>query len=171
MDRLHLITKFTRMRIAVFPGTFDPITLGHTDIIDRSLELFDKTIIGIGINTNKQPMFSIEQRIEWIQNIYAGNKKVEVKSYKGLTVNFCQEVNANFIIRGLRTVSDFEFEKAIADMNQMLSPKIETFFLACSAKYSSFSSTMVRDVIRNQGDSSLFLPMEIKESINKLSKQ
>jgi pantetheine-phosphate adenylyltransferase len=156
------------MRIAVFPGTFDPITLGHTDIIDRSLELFDKVVVGIGINTNKKPMFELEQRIQWIENIYAGNNKVTVKSYEGLTVNFCETVQAQFIIRGLRTVGDFEFEKAIADMNQMLNPQIETFFLACSAKYSSYSSTMVRDVIRNNGDSSLFLPMEIKDSIGKL---
>lgn len=154
------------MRIALFPGTFDPITLGHTDIIDRSLDLFDKVIVGVGVNTNKQPMFDLEKRMEWIKNIYKGNTKVEVLSYEGLTVNFCQEVNSNFIIRGLRTVSDFEYEKAIADMNQMLDPTIETIFLACSAKYSSYSSTMVRDVIRNHGDSSLFLPMEIKEPIN-----
>jgi pantetheine-phosphate adenylyltransferase len=149
------------MKIAVFPGTFDPITLGHTDIIDRSLDLFDKIIVGIGVNSNKQPMFPIEQRISWIENIYKEEKKIEVQSYEGLTVNFCEKVNANFIIRGLRTVSDFEYEKAISDMNQLLNPQIETIFLACTAKYSSFSSTMVRDVIRNNGDSSLFLPMEI----------
>ncbi|HMT34971.1 MAG: pantetheine-phosphate adenylyltransferase [Bacteroidetes bacterium] len=153
------------MKIAVFPGTFDPITLGHTDIIDRSLDLFDKIIVGIGINSNKQPMFPVEQRINWIKNIYKEEKKIEVLSYEGLTVNFCDSVNANFIIRGLRTVSDFEYEKAISDMNQLLDPLIETIFLACTAKYASFSSTMVRDVIRNNGDSSLFLPMEIHQPI------
>jgi pantetheine-phosphate adenylyltransferase len=150
------------MQKALFPGTFDPITLGHTDIIDRSLELFDKVIIGVGINTNKKPMFDVATRIEWIRNIYKDQPKVEVQSYEGLTVNFCREIGAMHIIRGLRTVSDFEYEKAIADMNQMLDPQIETIFLACSSKYSSYSSTMVRDVIRNNGDSSLFLPMEIK---------
>ena len=153
------------MKIAVFPGTFDPITLGHTDIIDRSLDLFDKIIVGIGINSNKQPMFPVEQRINWIKNIYKEEKQIEVRSYEGLTVNFCEEVGANFIIRGLRTVSDFEYEKAISDMNQLLDPQMETIFLACTAKYSSFSSTMVRDVIRNNGDSSLFLPMEIHHPI------
>jgi pantetheine-phosphate adenylyltransferase len=153
------------MRIAIFPGTFDPITLGHTDIIDRSLDLFDKIIVGIGINANKQPMFPLEQRIHWIQNIYKDQPKLEVQSYEGLTVHFCEKVNAEFIIRGLRTVGDFEYEKAIADMNQLLNPQIETIFLACSAKYASYSSTMVRDVIRNNGDSSLFMPMEIKISI------
>ena len=153
------------MKIAVFPGTFAPITLGHTDIIDRSLDLFDKIIVGIGINSNKQPMFPVEQRINWIKNIYKEEKKIEVLSYEGLTVNFCDSVNANFIIRGLRTVSDFEYEKAISDMNQLLDPLIETIFLACTAKYASFSSTMVRDVIRNNGDSSLFLPMEIHQPI------
>ncbi len=153
------------MRIAIFPGTFDPITLGHTDIIDRSLDLFDKIIVGIGINANKQPMFPLEQRIHWIQNIYKDQPKLEVQPYEGLTVHFCEKVNAEFIIRGLRTVGDFEYEKAIADMNQLLNPQIETIFLACSAKYASYSSTMVRDVIRNNGDSSLFMPMEIKISI------
>ncbi len=153
------------MKIAVFPGTFDPITLGHTDVIDRSLDMFDKIIVGIGINSNKQPMFPIEQRINWIKNIYKEEKKIDVLSYSGLTVNFCETVKANFIIRGLRTVSDFEYEKAISDMNQLLNPQIETIFLACTAKYSSFSSTMVRDVIRNDGDSSLFLPMEIHHPI------
>ena len=153
------------MKIAVFPGTFDPITLGHTDIIDRSLDLFDKIIVGIGINSNKQPMFPVEQRINWIKNIYKEEKKIEVLSYEGLTVNFCDSVNANFIIRGLRTVSDFEYEKAISDMNQLLDPLIETIFLACTAKYASFACTMVRYVIRNNGDSSLFLPIEIHQPI------
>jgi pantetheine-phosphate adenylyltransferase len=156
------------MRIALFPGTFDPITLGHTDIIDRSIELFDKVVVGIGINSNKKTMFDLQQRIHWIENIYKDNPKVEVQSYEGLTINFCDQVGAQFIIRGLRTVSDFEYEKAIADMNQMLNPQIETYFLTCSSKYSSYSSTLVRDVIRNNGDSSLFLPMEIKESIEKM---
>jgi pantetheine-phosphate adenylyltransferase len=153
------------MRIALFPGTFDPLTLGHTDIIDRSLDMFDKIIVGIGVNANKQPMFSIEQRIAWIENIYKGQQKIEVKPYEGLTVNFCEAVGAHVIIRGIRTVSDFEYEKGIADMNQMLNPQIETIFLACSAKYSSYSSTLVRDVIRNHGDSGLFLPMEIREEV------
>ncbi len=153
------------MSIALFPGTFDPITLGHTDIIDRSLDLFDKIIIGIGVNASKQTMFSIDQRIQWIENIYKGNNKIEVIEYKGLTINFCEEIEANVIIRGIRSVGDFEYEKAIADMNQMLNPAIETIFLACSPKYSSFSSTLVRDVIRNNGDSGLFLPMEIRDSI------
>jgi pantetheine-phosphate adenylyltransferase len=156
------------MRIAVFPGTFDPITLGHTDIIDRSLDMFDKIIIGIGENASKKPMFPVEQRVSWIENIYRDQPKVDVKTYKGLTVNFCEDMEASVIIRGIRTVSDFEYEKGIADMNQMLNPQIETIFLACSAKYSSFSSTLVRDVIRNQGDSSLFLPMEIKQLINQI---
>lgn len=159
------------MRIALFPGTFDPITLGHTDIIDRSLDLFDKVIIGIGENINKQTMFTVEQRMSWINNIYQDIPKVEVKSYHGLTVEFCNEINATCIIRGIRTVSDFEYEKAIADMNQLLNPQIETIFLACTAKYASFSSTLVRDVIRNNGDSSLFLPMEIHSPVSTAQEQ
>lgn len=158
------------MRTALFPGTFDPITLGHTDIIDRCIDMFDKIIIGIGVNASKQPMFPTEQRIEWINTIYKDQPKIEVLTYTGLTVQFCEEHDISVIIRGLRTVGDFEYEKAIADMNQMLNPQIETIFLACSAKYSSFSSTLVRDVIRNQGDSSLFLPMEIKGHIHEIQK-
>lgn len=159
------------MRRAVFPGTFDPITLGHTDIIDRCMDMFDEIVIGIGVNAGKQPMFPVEQRTSWIANIYKDQPKIVVKTYGGLTVNFCEEIEAQVIIRGIRTVSDFEYEKAIADMNQMLNPQIETIFLACSAKYSSFSSTMVRDVIRNNGDSSLFLPMEIKHHISTIQQE
>lgn len=156
------------MRRAVFPGTFDPITLGHTDIIDRCLDMFDEIVVGIGVNAGKQPMFPVDQRVSWIENIYKDQPKVVVKTYDGLTVNFCEGIAAQVIIRGIRTVGDFEYEKAIADMNQMLNPQIETIFLACSAKYSSYSSTLVRDVIRNNGDSSLFLPMEIKQHISKI---
>jgi pantetheine-phosphate adenylyltransferase len=149
------------MRIALFPGTFDPITLGHTDIVNRALPLFDKLIIAVGINTNKQPMFSLEQRMDWIRQIYITNPKVEVHSYEGLTVNFCTHLNAHFIVRGIRNVVDYEFEKSIADMNKCLNPLVETVFLACSPTYTSFSSTIVRDVIRNQGDYSKFIPQEI----------
>ena len=118
-------------RIALFPGTFDPITIGHLDIINRSLSLFDKLIIGIGRNSNKAPMFSEEQRLEWAREIYRGNPKVEAVVYDGLTIECCRQVGARFILRGIRYVNDFEYEKAIADMNRSLDNHIETIFLTC----------------------------------------
>ena len=149
-------------RICLFPGTFDPITNGHVDVIERSLALFDKLVIGIGINSSKQPMFPVETRIAWIKEIFKDEPKIEVVGYSGLTITCCREINARSILRGIRYISDFEYEKAIADMNRMLAPEIETIFLTCSPLYSTISSTLVRDVIRNGGDASLFLPDVIK---------
>lgn len=152
-------------RICLFPGTFDPVTLGHVDVIDRALGLFDKLVIGIGSNVNKSPMFSTEQRISWIREMYRKEPKVEVASYDGLTVHFCQAKKAHFILRGIRYVSDFEYEKAIADMNRMLAPQIETIFLTCSPQFSTIASTLVRDVLRNGGDASQFLPNPVKRDL------
>ncbi len=149
-------------RICLFPGTFDPITKGHVDIVDRGVSLFDKLIIGIGTNSSKQPMYSIEQRIEWIKEIFKNDPRVEVAAYSGLTVDYCKQINANYVLRGIRYISDFEYEKAIADMNRMLAPEIETIFLTCSPLYSTISSTLVRDVIRNGGNARMFLPDEVK---------
>lgn len=154
-------------RIALFPGTFDPITLGHVDIVNRSLDLFDKIVIGIGTNVNKQPMYPDEQRVEWIQKIYENDARVEAQIYEGLTVNFCRKINAKYIIRGIRFVSDFEYEKTIADMNRSLDNSIETIFLTCLPQFSSVASTLIRDVIRNSGDVSMFLPEVVKNSISK----
>lgn len=145
-------------RIALFPGTFDPITIGHLDIIHRALPLFDKLVIGIGKNVNKMPMFSSEQRQGWINEIFASDPRVSVVLYEGLTITCCQEVGANFILRGIRYVNDFEYEKAIADMNRSLDHNIETVFLTCLPQYTSVASTLVRDVIRNGGDVTQFLP-------------
>jgi pantetheine-phosphate adenylyltransferase len=155
-------------RIALFPGTFDPITLGHIDIIDRALPLFDTLYIGIGTNSNKQPMYSIEQRLEWISKVYKNEPKIIATSYEGLTSTFCKKINAPFILRGIRYVSDFEYEKSIADVNRMMDENLETIFLTCSPEYSSFSSTLVRDVIRNGGNAAKFLPTEVIESLGKL---
>lgn len=149
-------------RICLFPGTFDPITKGHVDVIQRSVSLFDKLIIGVGINSSKQPMFTVEQRCEWISNIFKDEPRIEVAGYSGLTIDYCKQVNANYILRGIRYVSDFEYEKAIADMNRMLAPDIETIFLTCSPEYSTISSTLVRDVIRNGGSVKMFVPEEVK---------
>ncbi len=152
-------------RICLFPGTFDPVTLGHTDIIDRALPLFDKLIIGIGRNVNKQPMFSEQQRLEWLNEIYKGNDKVEAVAYDGLTVNCCRQVGANFILRGIRYVNDFEYEKAIADMNRSIADNIETIFLTCLPQYTSVASTLVRDVLKNGGEVSKFLPDAVNKTI------
>lgn len=152
-------------RIALFPGTFDPITIGHLDIINRSLDLFDKLVIGIGRNVNKAPMFTEEQRENWIREIYKDNPKVEVVLYEGLTVECCRKVKANFILRGIRYVNDFEYEKAIADMNRSLDNNIETIFLTCLPQFTSVASTLVRDVIRNGGDATQFLPAPVVKSL------
>jgi len=152
-------------KICLFPGTFDPVTLGHTDIIGRALPLFDKLFIGIGRNSNKTEMFSEEQRLEWLREIYKDEPRIQVLAYDGLTVNCCKSVGANFILRGIRYVNDFEYEKAIADMNRSLAHNVETIFLTCLPKYTSVASTLVRDVIRNNGDVSQFLPDVVKETI------
>lgn len=152
-------------RTCLFPGTFDPITLGHTDIIDRALPLFDKLVIGIGRNNNKAPMFSENQRLEWLRNIYKDEPRVEALAYDGLTVDCCRRIDAKFVLRGIRYVSDFEYEKAIADMNRSLDENIETVFLTCLPKFTSVASTLVRDVLRNGGDVSQFLPAEVANSI------
>ncbi len=149
-------------RICLFPGTFDPITLGHVDVIKRSASLFDKLVIAIGVNSQKAPMFSIEQRIAWIEEIFKDYPQVSATSYSGLTINYCKEIGAKYMIRGIRYISDFEYEKAIADMNRMLMPEVETIFLTCAPEYSTISSTIVRDVIRNGGDVSQIVPKEVK---------
>ncbi len=156
-------------RICLFPGTFDPITLGHIDIINRSLNLFDKIYIGIGKNANKQPMYSEEQRLEWIREIYKDEPRVDALIYEGLTVACCQSVQATYILRGIRYVSDFEYEKAIADMNRSLDHNIETIFLTCLPKYTSVASTLVRDVIRNGGDVSQFVPDVVLRTIRQMN--
>ena len=153
------------MRICLFPGTFDPITLGHVDIINRSLNLFDKLYIGIGRNSNKAPMFSEEERLRWIKEIYKDDPRVDALVYEGLTADCCKKINANYILRGIRYVSDFEYEKAIADMNRSLDPLVETIFLTCLPQYTSVASTLVRDVIRNGGNVSQFLPEVVLQSI------
>ncbi|RYG51719.1 MAG: pantetheine-phosphate adenylyltransferase [Chitinophagaceae bacterium] len=156
-------------RICLFPGTFDPFTLGHKDIIDRALPLFDRLVVGIGRNMNKQPMFSEQQRLQWIKDIYQGNDRVSAVIYDGLTVSACEAVGANFILRGIRYVNDFEYEKAIADMNRSLRENVETVFLTCLPQFTSVASTLVRDVIKNGGDASQFLPEVVNETIrNKL---
>ena len=148
-------------RIAIFPGSFSPFTIGHQSIIDRALSLFDKIIIGIGINSEKNQYFSIEERMQWIKDVYTNNPKVIVKFYEGLTVDFCKKENAEFIIRGIRDSRDFKFEKNIAQTNHDLDSNIETIFLITPPEISHISSTIIRDIIKNGGDVSKFIPKQI----------
>lgn len=155
------------MRICLFPGTFDPVTLGHIDIINRALPLFDEIYVGIGINSAKSPMFSPEQRMEWFKAIYRDEPRVKSVVYDGLTINYCKKIGARFILRGIRYVSDFEYEKTIADANRTLDKNIETIFLTGEPKYTSVASTIVRDILKNGGDASPFLPEAVIQSIQK----
>jgi len=145
------------MRRAIFPGSFDPVTLGHYDIINRGITLFDELIIAIGVNADKKYMFSLEERRTFVENAFLDEPKIKVMTYKGLTVDFCKKMDAGFILRGLRNPADFEFEKAIAHTNRKLS-EIETVFLLTSSGKSYISSSIVRDVIRNGGDVSGLVP-------------
>jgi pantetheine-phosphate adenylyltransferase len=149
------------MRRAIFPGSFDPITLGHQDIVERSISLFDEIIIAVGTNSDKKYMFTLTQRIKFIEDTFTEKKSISVASYEGLTIEFCKKSNADFIIRGLRNTADFEFEKAIAQTNRNLSG-IETVFLLTAAKTSFISSSIVREVISNQGNYTKLVPRAVK---------
>jgi pantetheine-phosphate adenylyltransferase len=149
------------MKRAVFPGSFDPITLGHLDIIQRSIPLFDEIIIGVGTNSEKKYMFPLDRRMDFIKNTFAEFKSISVTQYEGLTIEFCKKVQADFIIRGLRNPADFEFEKAIAHTNRKMSG-IETVFLLTAAKTSFISSSIVREIISNQGDYTQLVPATVR---------
>jgi pantetheine-phosphate adenylyltransferase len=149
------------MKRALFPGSFDPITLGHYDIIKRGIHLFDEVVIAIGINADKNYMFSLEERLKFIEEAFKDEPKVKVMTYKGMTINFCEDIDAQFILRGLRNPADFEFEKAIAHTNRKLS-RIETVFLLTAARTSYISSSIVRDVIRNNGDYTVLVPDSVR---------
>lgn len=149
------------MRKAIFPGSFDPITLGHEDIIRRGITLFDEIVIAIGINAEKKYMFSLEDRKKFLEETFKDEPKVSIITYEGLTIDLCKKIKANFILRGLRNPADFEFEKAIAHTNRRMS-KIETVFLLTAAKTSYISSSIVRDVIRNNGEYELLVPDAVR---------
>ncbi len=146
---------------AIYPGSFSPFTLGHKSVVDRALPLFEKIIIAIGINSEKNEYFSIEEREQWINEIYKNNSKIEVQFYEGLTVDLCEKVGANYILRGLRDSHDFKYEKNIAQTNKNLNDRIETIFIITPPEISHISSTIVRDIIKNGGDVSQFLPSEV----------
>lgn len=149
------------MKVAVFPGSFDPITIGHVSLIKRAARLFDKVIIAIGVNTSKNKLFPLDVRINWIKEVFENNKKIEVQEFDGLTVDFCKKVGANFIIRGLRNASDFDYEKTIAQLNSELNKDIETVLFMTKPKHSHISSTIVREIIRVKGDASMLVPKQV----------
>ena len=149
-------------RIALFPGTFDPITVGHVNILERAIPLFDEIVIGIGNNSSKSTLFALEQREQWIKEVFKQVPSITVASYEGLTVDFCKQINAHYILRGLRNMSDFDYEKNIAQMNKLVSEQVESVFLMCDPAYTPVSSSVVRDLIRNGGDTSKFLPKGVK---------
>ena len=151
----------SKPKIAVFPGSFDPITRGHEAIIKRAIPLFDKIVVAIGNNSEKNKYFSLEQRKQFLEQTFAGYLSVEIAVFEGLTVNFCESIGANYILRGLRSVSDFEFEKNIAQMNQAMQPKIETIFLLTEHEYTAHTSTIVRDIHKNGGNIKPFVPVAI----------
>lgn len=149
------------MKIALFPGSFDPITIAHVDILKRALPLFDRIVVGIGLNSAKQNFLSAEKREEMVRTIFADQKTVDVRLYEGLTVDFCRKINAKYMVRGIRSASDFEYERAIAQINQTMMPEVETILLLSKPEYSAISSTIVRDILRNKGDVSPFVPQEV----------
>ncbi len=150
------------MKICVFPGSFDPITSGHADLVRRALPLFDKIIIAIGTNSQKTSLFSLEQRKEWIREVFENEPKVEIDEFEKLTADFCKKVKAKWILRGLRNASDFDYEKTISQLNFIVGNGVETMFLISQPQFSHISSTIVREIIKGEGDASPFLPSQIK---------
>ena len=145
-------------KIAIFPGSFDPFTIGHESIVNRALSMFDKIYVMIGYNANKKSFFPIEKRLKWINQVFENEQKVEVRLHEGLTVDFCKEVGAQYILRGIRTSSDFEYERAIAQVNKKMHPEIESVFLLTLPEHTPISATIIRDIVLHGGDASMFLP-------------
>jgi pantetheine-phosphate adenylyltransferase len=149
-------------RIAIFPGSFDPFTIGHESIVCRSMHLFDEIIIAVGANSTKSNMFSLDQRTAWISEIFQDCPTIRVESYEGLTIDFCKKKHAQFILRGLRNSTDFEYEQSIAMMNRSMNPEIETLFILSLPEHAAISSTIIREIFRNGGDVTPFVPTFIR---------
>lgn len=145
-------------RKAVFPGSFDPITTGHVDLVKRALPLFDEIIIAIGVNSQKQTLFSVDDRKKWIEKVFEGEPKIKVDVFEGLTVHFCKKVDAHYLLRGLRNASDFDYEKTISQLNHIVGEDVETLFLISKPEFSHISSTIVREIIKGKGNARPFLP-------------
>ncbi|MBN2174869.1 MAG: pantetheine-phosphate adenylyltransferase [Bacteroidales bacterium] len=155
-------------RIAVFPGSFDPITIGHVSIINRAVSLFDELVIAIGLNAEKKSFFPVEARLKWIENTFKSNPKIKVVQYEGLTVDLCKKLNSKYILRGLRTSADFEFERSIGQVNKKLFPDIETIFFLSLPEHNSLNSSIVRDVVRHGGDARSFVPKEVDLTVSRI---
>ena len=149
------------MKICVFPGSFDPITIGHLDLVQRALPLFDKIVVAVGINSQKKTLFSLEQRLTWLNDVFDGEDKIEIGHFTGLTVHYCKEIGAKYLMRGLRNASDFDYEKTISQLNSIVGDRVETVFLIAQPGFSHISSTIVREIIRGGGDASPFIPQQI----------
>ena len=157
-------------KIAIFPGSFDPFTIGHESIVQRAISMFDKIYIMIGHNANKKSFFSIEKRLKWINQVFVDESSVEVRLHDGLTVDFCKEVGAQYILRGIRTSSDFEYERAIAQINKQMHPEIESIFLLTLPEHTPVHATIIRDIVSHGGDASMFLPKGLDMSEFKVEK-
>jgi pantetheine-phosphate adenylyltransferase len=157
------------MKIAIFPGSFDPFTIGHESILRRAIPMFDKIVVMIGFNANKKSFFPLEKRLKWINQVFENDKKVEVRVHEGLTVDFCKEVGARYILRGLRTSADFEYERAIAQVNKKMHPEIETVFLLTLPEHTPINATIIRDIVFHGGDASMFLPAGLNMNEFKIS--
>ena len=149
-------------KTALFPGSFDPFTIGHESVVRRAIPLFDNIIVAVGYNTNKAGFFSLDDRVGWIREVFKTEDKITVEEYQGLTVDFCKKMGAAYILRGLRTSADFEYERTIGQMNRSMHPEIETVFLLTQPEHTHVTSTIVRDIILYGGDASQFLPEKIK---------
>ncbi|AEE52475.1 pantetheine-phosphate adenylyltransferase [Haliscomenobacter hydrossis] len=148
-------------QIAVFPGSFDPITVGHVDLVRRALPLFDKVIVAVGVNTQKQSLFTLDQRLDWIKSVFADEPRIEVGYFENLTADFCRKIGAKYLLRGLRNASDFDYEKTISQLNFIIGDELETIFLISQPAFSHISSTIVREIIKGGGDASPFVPPQV----------
>ncbi len=151
-----------KKKIAVFPGSFDPITTGHVDLVRRALPLFDEIVVAIGVNSQKQTLFSVEERKQWIQKVFEGEPRISVDVFQGLTVHYCKKVDAHYLLRGLRNASDFDYEKTISQLNHIVGDDVETLFLISAPEFSHISSTIVREIIKGGGNAKPFLPEGVK---------
>ncbi len=152
-------------KIAIFPGSFDPFTIGHESIVRRSVDLFDKIVVAVGVNSGKKSLMSIESRVAMINEVFKNNPEITCNYFEGLTVDFCKKIKAKYMLRGIRTAADFEYERAIAQINKKMLPEVESVFLLTSPEHTPINSTIIRDIIRNGGDATQFLPegIDIKQ--------
>ncbi len=149
-------------KICVFPGSFDPITIGHVDLVHRAIPLFDKIIVAVGINEQKKALYDLDTRLRWLEKVFEQDSQVEIGFFEGLTAHYCKELRARYLLRGLRNASDFDYEKTISQLNNIVGESLETVFLISKPEFSHISSTIVREIIKGHGDASPFLPSQIK---------